>query len=272
MPLRWVHRTINRLGFLRFRDEDGPMDRTHLVAAFSAARSDPDLVVLEGFHAIKHALRFKAQIDVMATVDAASASDLASQLAPDIATDIERAAVVPPDAFAELAADPPPTGLIAIARRPSQDADTVLRSEDRAPVVFLDRPRHLGNLGAVIRVAAAASAAGVLTSGDRDPWHPAAVRGSAGLHFALPVVQVDALAEGSRPLVALDTQGADLGSVHLPERAVLAFGSERSGLEAGLLRRVDLCVRIPMRPGVSSLNLATAVAVVLFAGPTPDQR
>ena len=51
----------------------------------------------------------------------------------------------------------------------------------------------------------------------------------------------------------------------LPDDAVLAFGSERHGLGAALLARADARVGIPMRPGVSSLNLATAVAVALYA-------
>jgi TrmH family RNA methyltransferase len=46
---------------------------------------------------------------------------------------------------------------------------------------------------------------------------------------------------------------------------VLAFGSERSGLSPGLLSAAHRSIRIPMQPGISSLNLATAVAVVLYA-------
>ena len=129
-------------------------------------------------------------------------------------------------------------------------------------MVLLDAPRHPGNVGAAVRVAAAAGAAGVLVTGARDPWAPAALRGSAGLHFALPVGRVDAPPAG-RPLVAVDPGGAPLAT--LPDDAVLAFGSERHGLGAALLARADARVGIPMRPGVSSLNLATAVAVALYA-------
>jgi TrmH family RNA methyltransferase len=62
--------------------------------------------------------------------------------------------------------------------------------------------------------------------------------------------------------VALDPAGEEAGA--LPASATLAFGTERDGLSPGLLARADLRVRIPMRPGVSSLNLATAVAVALY--------
>ncbi len=46
---------------------------------------------------------------------------------------------------------------------------------------------------------------------------------------------------------------------------MLAFGTERHGISGELLERADARVAIPMREGVSSLNLATSVAVVLFA-------
>jgi RNA methyltransferase, TrmH family len=111
-------------------------------------------------------------------------------------------------------------------------------------------------------VAAAAGAAALLVTGPADPWHPDAVRGAAGLQFALPVARLDALPDTGRPLVALDPAGEPLSQ--LPDRAILAFGTERHGLSPELLARAHARVALPMRAGVSSLNLATAVAAVLF--------
>jgi TrmH family RNA methyltransferase len=105
----------------------------------------------------------------------------------------------------------------------------------------------------------------VLSTGTTDPWHPDALRGAAGLHFALPVVRVDELPESGRPLVALDPEGDELDPRRLPDDALLAFGAERYGLGDALLARADARLRIPMREGVSSLNLATSVAAVLYA-------
>jgi TrmH family RNA methyltransferase len=133
-------------------------------------------------------------------------------------------------------------------------------------VVLLEAPRHLGNLGAVVRVAAAAGAAGVITTGAQDPWHADALRGSAGLHFALPVARSRVVRTGDRPLIALDPEGTILASGVLPPRALLAFGTERDGLTDELLAMADARVALPMRAGVSSLNLATAVSAVLYLG------
>ena len=173
---------------------------------------------------------------------------------------------IDPERFAALAPVPPATGVMALARRPQVDALGLLASPGAAPLVLLQRPSDLGNIGAVVRVAAAAGAAGVLTTGRHDPWHPTALRGSAGLHFALPVARLDDLPPTTRPLVALHPGGDQLGARALPDGAVLAFGSERSGLDADLLDRATHRIAIPMRAGVSSLNLATAVAVTLYAG------
>jgi tRNA G18 (ribose-2'-O)-methylase SpoU len=230
--------------------------------AFAAARTDERLVLVEGFHALKHALRFGAGVVAAATDDAAALARLAEQLAPDVAPAL--AALVAERPLGALVARAPHTGVVAVARRPRVDVGALLAAAPGPPVVLLEDPRHLGNVGAVVRVAAAAGAAGVLTTGPRDPWDPAALRGSAGLHFALPVGRADAAALGERPLVVLDPAGEELAAP--PDGALLAFGTERDGVSAQLAARASARVRIPMRAGVSSLNLATAVAVVLYIG------
>jgi TrmH family RNA methyltransferase len=155
--------------------------------------------------------------------------------------------------------------VVAIARRPAVDLAAVLADARPAPVVLLEQPKNMGNIGACIRVSAAAGAAAVLTSGENDPWFPDAVRGAAGLHFALPVTAVEELPQCDRPLLAIDPEGEELHPGRLPARAVLAFGTERHGISDELLERADARIAIPMREGVSSLNLATSVAVVLYA-------
>jgi tRNA G18 (ribose-2'-O)-methylase SpoU len=235
------------------------------IERFRSARRDHGRAVLEGFHAIKHAIRFNAAIEQVWAVDPEELSALARQLAPDIEPALGGLIQpVAPSVFAELAPYPPETRVIAIARRPRTDVTAVLGQRGAAPVVLLEAPAHLGNLGAVVRVAAAAGAAGVLTTGPQDPWHPAALRGSAGLHFAIPVARMDRPPPGDRPLVAINPEGEPLRAGALPDRAVLAFGSERRGLSPDLLAAADRQIAIPMRRGVSSLNLATAVAVILY--------
>lgn len=224
-------------------------------------------VLLDGFHAIKHALRFEALIPSALTSDKAAVLALADELAPDVKDALGTLLVqVPDDILRALVPRLHPTGVAALAVRPSRAAnlDALARMPRTAPVVVLDDPRNLGNAGAVIRLAAGFGATGVVTIGTLDPWHPTVVRGGAGLHFATAVerMDVDELPQG--PVYALDAEGVDIRGLKLPDDAVLAFGSERSGLSARLRERADHLVSLPMRPQVSSYNLATSVGMTLF--------
>jgi len=241
-------------------------DQAALIRRYRTARRDPSLAVLEGFHALKHALRFGGDVVEAVAADPKGLRELAGELAPDLGDSlVERTAPVAAEVLAELVPQAPRTGVVAIAQRPPVDVAAVLADPRPAPLVLLEDPRTMGNMGACVRVAAAADAGGVLTTGTNDPWHPDALRGAAGLHFALPVAGVGELLASDRPLIAIDPDGEGLHATELPPRAILAFGTERYGLSDALLGRADRRVGIPMREGVSSLNLATAVAAVLFA-------
>jgi TrmH family RNA methyltransferase len=240
-----------------------------LIPRFRRARRDETLAVLEGFHALKHALRFDAPLLEVVADDDAALDRLADALAPDLSARLlALARPVEPAVFAQLAPLPPSTGVIALAERRPGDPTAMLSDAREAPVILLEDPRDLGNMGACVRVAAAAEIAGVLSTGSHDPWHPDALRGAAGLHYAVPVARLEALetlGARDRPLIALDPAGEPLDPAALPPRAVLAFGTERYGLSSELTARADSQISIPMAPGVSSLNLATSVAAVLFA-------
>ncbi len=212
-------------------------------------------VLLEGFHAVKHALRFAPElVGAVRVGDVGRAASLAARLAPDVAAALLARAVV-----AEVAHH---TGVEADAARPVVDRSVLQRRA--APLVLLDRPRHPGNAGAVVRVCAAAGASGVAVAGGVDPWAPAVLRGSAGLHYALPVLTVPPgdVAGLTGPFVVLDADGDPWAAV--PAGAVIIVGSERDGVGAALRARADAVLALPMRPGVSSLNLATAVAAALY--------
>jgi TrmH family RNA methyltransferase len=258
---------VHELAIIRWRIKVNTKSAQKLVELFRAARRDRQLVVLEGLHALKHAHRFGAVVHQVVSWDAPAAQELAAQLAPDLGSFLKsQLQSLPAELFRQLAPVAPPTGLLAIADRPSADP-AILQQTLSRPIVLLDDPRRYGNIGAAIRVAAAAAAAAVVVVGEHDPWHPEAVRGAAGLQFALPVLQISRLPSLAAPLVAIDPEGELLATAKLPAGAVLAFGSERTGLSAPIRQAATHAVRIPMAPGVSSLNLATAVAIMLYAAP-----
>lgn len=244
-----------------------------LTVRFRTARRDPELTVVEGFHALKHALRFGAEVREAVAVDPDELERLAGELAPELAGRLApMVSQVDAETLAALVPRPPRTAVAAIARRPPLDLAGTLAAPEPEPIVLLEQPRNMGNIGACVRVAAAGGAAALLTTGENDPWFPDAVRGAAGLHFALPVGAIEELPESDRPLLAIDPEGEELAPERLPERAVLAFGTERHGISSDLLDRADARIAIPMREGVSSLNLATSVAIVLFTHKNADAR
>ncbi|QOV37060.1 TrmH family RNA methyltransferase [Streptomyces ferrugineus] len=224
-------------------------------------------VLLDGFHALKHAVRFGAEVPVAVTVDREATLALADELAPDVRDALDALLTeVPEPTYTSLVPRPHPTAVAALAVRPSRAAnlDRLAHTPRTAPVVVLDNPRNLGNAGAVIRLAAGFGATGVVTTGTLDPWHPTVVRGGAGLHFATAVERLAVAELPPGPLFALDPEGDDIRGSKLPDDAVLAFGSERSGLSAELRARADHLLALPMRPQVSSYNLATSVAMTLY--------
>ncbi|KPI23210.1 tRNA/rRNA methyltransferase (SpoU) [Actinobacteria bacterium OK074] len=230
-------------------------------------RLAPETVLLDGFHALKHAVRFGADVPVAVTADRAATLALAGDLAPDVRDALAALLTeVPAATYASLVPRPHPTEVAALAVRPSRAANLAVLAQlpRTAPVVVLDNPRNLGNAGAVIRLAAGFGATGVVTTGTLDPWHPTVVRGGAGLHFATAVERLTVPELPPGPVFALDPEGDDIRGLTLPDAAVLAFGSERTGLSVDLRARADHLLSLPMRPQVSSYNLATSVAMTLY--------
>jgi tRNA G18 (ribose-2'-O)-methylase SpoU len=231
--------------------------------------------MLDGFHAVKHAIRFDAEIPLMLTDDKAGVYDLASKLAPDISARFDADLIELSRADLErIAPKPHPTRLTSLARRPSQsEIQRALAQQPRAaPIILLDNPRNLGNIGAVIRLAAGFGATGVICTGTVDPWNKAVITGSAGLHFATAVTATtpDNLPQG--PIYALDPEGQDLRLVDIPDGGILAFGSERHGISDEVRSMANQLLAIPMRTKVSSYNLATSVAMTLFHWSSAETR
>ncbi|MFI0895357.1 TrmH family RNA methyltransferase [Streptomyces sp. NPDC020983] len=226
-----------------------------------------DAVLLDGFHALKHALRFGADVLVAVSSDKEAVLRLAADLAPDLAAELARRVTeIPAAELRGLVTRVHPTGVAALAAAPDPASRTAALAAlpRQAPVVVLDRPRNLGNVGAVVRLAAGFGVTGVVTTGDLDPWHPNAVRAGAGLHYATTVARTAADALPPGPLHVLDPEGEDIRAAELPDDALIVFGSERHGVSDELRARAAALVALPMRPQVSSYNLATSVGMTLY--------
>ena len=138
-----------------------------------------------------------------------------------------------------------------------------------APTVVLDRLQDAGNVGAIIRSAAAFGFSQVVAlKGTAALWSPKVLRAGMGAHFGLNLVEgVDeaALAELKVPLLATSSHAAQaIHQVKLPWPSAWVLGHEGQGVSAALLQRCEQALRIPQPGGEESLNVAAAAAVCLY--------
>ncbi|OGG52307.1 MAG: hypothetical protein A3F84_05160 [Candidatus Handelsmanbacteria bacterium RIFCSPLOWO2_12_FULL_64_10] len=142
-----------------------------------------------------------------------------------------------------------------------------------ALVAVLVEPRDPGNIGSIVRAADCVGASGVVVAGtSADLYDPKCVRASVGSLFATPAVTVPdletCLAWARRKLLrCVATSARAERSCFAWDMAgplALVLGPERGGLDEEALRRCDAVVRIPMRGRASSLNLASAAAVLMY--------
>jgi TrmH family RNA methyltransferase len=164
-----------------------------------------------------------------------------------------------------------PQGVVAVVRTP----DLARPVPPTGPVIVLDRVGDPGNVGTLVRTAASLGVH-VVVAGGADPFGPKSVRASAGTCYRTAVLRRDDLAtvleelRGSgRRLLGLSADGertlADAGQELAGADLALIVGSEPSGIAASGRAGLDMMVRIPMRGGVESLNVAAAGAIALFA-------
>ncbi len=135
----------------------------------------------------------------------------------------------------------------------------------------LEEIRDPGNLGTIIRTADAAGASGIILIGDCcDPFAPECVRATTGSIFAVPLVRMktEGFADFAKafPGDVVGTAMAAKGDFRRPYGAdgLLVLGSESRGLSQDISKSCKTLVRIPMRSGVESLNVATAAALMLY--------
>lgn len=140
----------------------------------------------------------------------------------------------------------------------------------RRSAVFLEGVQDPGNVGTMIRSAAAFGAAVVVADGKcADPWSPKALRAGMGGHFSLAVRHVTSLEPELRAFSGSLVAAVSHGGVPLPEADLRApvgwlFGSEGAGLSEAVLACARERVTIRLDPSAESLNVAAAAAICLY--------
>lgn len=170
----------------------------------------------------------------------------------------------------EIADSSAPQGVLAVARVKETAVDVIAAMQR---VVVIDSVQDPGNVGAIVRTAAAAQFDAVITAqGTADLWSTRAIRASAGTLFALNVARrvdlgptLDLLREAGHVIFATDSDGAvRVNDIDVAERMTLMLGSEAHGVSKAVRARTDAMIRVPMGPFVESLNVAVAGGIVMY--------
>jgi RNA methyltransferase, TrmH family len=234
---------------------------------------EKELVFVEGVRLCEEALRASAVFEAVMYTRGLSEDRRGNTLLERLREVCQNTHAVSEDVLESVSDTKTPQGVVALVRRPRTGRETVEHVEGVPLFVIMHRANNPSNAGAVLRVAEAAGASGVIfTKGSTDPLSPKSLRGSMGSAFRLPLWTGPTLEEALewcsvRGIRAVAT-AAGAPSIHTefdwtPPRAVL-LGPEAGGLSEDELRAVGEAVRIPMREPVESLNLATALAVILY--------
>jgi TrmH family RNA methyltransferase len=237
--------------------------RWRRLLADARARRRERCALIEGPHLLDACLASGRRPRALVLAEGAAARPETARLAERAGAP---ATVVSERVMRALADVEEPQGILAEIELPADAAD--LRAI--AGCVFLDAVQDAGNVGAILRSAAAFGiGAAVLGPGCADPWSPKVLRAATGAHFALALRQSTDLAGdlaefGGRIACTLARGGAPLRTADLSGRIGWIFGAEGRGVEAALAARAHLRVTIPIRAGVESLNVAAAAAICFY--------
>jgi TrmH family RNA methyltransferase len=244
---------------------DNPTFRTLLrLHQSSRERKQAGLSLLDGVHLVAAYLEHVGSPEQIAVGRSALGN-------PEIAALLARSGVPEPlvlgdGLMRELSSVATPTGIVAAVKTPRR----LDLPAEPGPCAMLEDIQDPGNLGSILRSAAAAAIAEVYLSRNCvQAWSPRVLRAGMGAHFALAIYEnVDLIA------FAQTYEGTVLGAVarahtryyevDLAGRVALVFGNEGAGISPRLLREAGGTIAIPMPGQGESLNVAAAAAVCFF--------
>lgn len=233
-------------------------------ASKARERRAAGLLLLDGLHLIKAFAEAGGRIDQLIVSESAQfRGEIEAWLATHADCPVCR---LPDGLFGELAATETPSGILALGKTlPPAPAPDM-----QADAVLLDGIQDPGNVGTLLRTAAAAGIRqAVLGAGCADPWAPKTLRAGQGAQFQLAIHEgIDlvgflATYRGSSLVTRLhDAQ--PLWSAPLEGPLAWIFGAEGQGVSARVAEAASHAVFIPMPGQVESLNVAAAAAICLF--------
>ncbi len=247
------------MSVLRSRD-NLRVRRWHALARDGRVRKEEGSALIEGPHLLSACLA--AGMKPRAVLVSES-----GKTQPEIADLVRRAGVAPvtlPDALLKWLADAAsPAGLLAEIAIPAPTTPA-------GDCVFLEGIQDAGNVGAILRSAAAFGLRrAVLSRGCADPWSPKVLRAAMGAHFSLAIGEAEDFpavlrAFGGTLVCTVVRGGLPLGELELQGHAGWIFGAEGQGASAAAASLAAAHATIPLAAGTESLNVAAAAAICFY--------
>jgi RNA methyltransferase, TrmH family len=237
-------------------------------------------ILLDGEHLVQEALACDVPVELAAFSDRQVDNVLSplARLAKAVRQRGGRAILVSDAVLAAISPVQHPSGVVAIGRARATDVRVVFSAAvDAGPhlplVVVLAALQDPGNVGAIVRAAAAFGAAGIAAiDGTANPFSWKALRGAMGGTFRLPVaargtapdVIAAAQQESVRIVAAVPRGGTPLHDIDFHKPTAIVLGGEGGGVSSAIMAAAQESVTIPMRAPVESLNVAVAAALLLY--------
>lgn len=236
-----------------------------LLASSSRARRESGQTLLDGDHLLAMALEAGVSPDWVVFTEAAVNRETVASLLDQLPASVPRF-LFSDDLMRSVGLVDSPSGLVSVVgvAQPACEPDTGV------DCLLLDTVQDPGNVGTIMRTAAAAGIRQVLLSeGCAGAWSPRTLRAGMGAQYLMQVFEQADLGgylarfSGKRAVTSLEN-GCSLYQEDLSGPVAWLFGNEGQGVSESLLALADTRMTIPMSPGSESLNVAAAVAVCLF--------
>ncbi|MEM1425189.1 MAG: RNA methyltransferase [Cyanobacteria bacterium P01_H01_bin.130] len=236
-------------------------------------RREQNCFLLEGTNLVEAACQLQHPLAIACATE--RWIDSHSALWASLLEQVERWESVSEPVLGAIATTQNPDGVVAVAPRTPWTPPVIPGPQAASVGLVLERLQDPGNLGTIIRVAAATGVTGIWTSRDSvDLDHPKVLRASAGQWFRVPLRSVSDLSEtlqmqkdqGIRIISTSPTAPQTYWDLDWRSPSVILLGNEGGGLSPELSALADVSVSIPQRPDVESLNVAMSAALLLYEG------
>lgn len=181
--------------------------------------------------------------------------------------------VVSTRVFEKISDTVTPQGILATVKKKETGTEEILATENKRPVLFLERLQDPGNLGTIVRMAEAAGVAGIIMSSDTaDICNPKTVRATMGSLYRVPfsycediLVEIEkAKKAGIKVYATTPADAKDLYECDYTKKSAFIIGNESAGVSEAAAELAGERVKIPMEGKVESLNAAIAATLICF--------